>query len=925
LLTTTGGPGGEARVWDAATGQPMTPPLSRPDWVAHASFTPDGRRLFAVFMRALGKGEEYRVDALIYDANTGRELVTLVKDTYSGWEEQISVALSPDGRLAAILMMEGAGGQVFDTVTGQPVREVGEASGAAFSPDSRRLVLRQRNSVWIQDVATGKVVVPNLAHGLGVVDARFSPDGHRVVTLTEDGGRWVWRATTGALVAGPAGHGPGQSGSVTLSPNGLHGIPGYSDRVWHLGTGEAITAPLKPASGAVFSPDGGRVATVAGAGVALLWDIAWKPPEVLPSEHQGIASFPSPDGTRLLVLSNDGTAQVWDTTTGQRVGLPLKPPGARFFGPREQVSWSANGRRLLMNRWAPSGGAIFEVGDTSTGRWVRLHQQAERFPDVSLSPDGNRVLTVSDGIAQVWDAETGRELFPALAHEGLSRAAFSPDGRRLLTAGAEAWLRDAATGRPLLPAVTPGGKVEHLQFSPSGDRFLIGTHDQEQGTSAIRTWDTTTGRPAATVLELPAVCRAVDFSPDGRFLFTTRAGGEDLVPEARVWDAATARPIGPPLKHFRHWAASFSPDGRLVLTAGSDDTMRLYDTATGRAVSPPLPPGGPRSEFSPDSRLLRHAGRVWDTATGEPVTPPGDDRRVWQLPPDERPLEDLERLAQVLSGRRIDEAGGYVPVEAAAFRESWTALVAKYGRSFLAAGAAEALAWHRQAARDCAAAEEWPGAILHLDRLIDAAPASAKLHYDRGAAHAALGRWDRAADDFARAQDPHKQALTLLAAGRDGEYRRACAALLKNVGLTEHADLAQKAAWACALAADAGVGRDRVVTLAEVAVAKDEKSFPNVRALGAALYRAGRYEEAVTRLSEATILSQDAPTAWLFLAMAQHRMGKTDEARQWLNKVAQWLAEAGAQGQSLTWVERLEVKLLRAEAEALFKAPPGNP
>ncbi len=46
-----------ARVWDAATGQPITPPMKHEDNVSHAAFSPDGRRVVtASGIRRRGSG-----------------------------------------------------------------------------------------------------------------------------------------------------------------------------------------------------------------------------------------------------------------------------------------------------------------------------------------------------------------------------------------------------------------------------------------------------------------------------------------------------------------------------------------------------------------------------------------------------------------------------------------------------------------------------------------------------------------------------------------------------------------------------------------------------------------------------------------------------------------------------------------------------
>ena len=106
------------------------------------------------------------------------------------------------------------------------------------------------------------------------------------------------------------------------------------------------------------------------------------------------------------------------------------------------------------------------------------------------------------------------------------------------------------------------------------------------------------------------------FSPDGRRVLTASLDGT-----VRLWDLAQDRAIALLLGHVSHEGINriaMSPDGRRIVTAGLDGAARLWDAATGQPSTPPLVPCGfGHAAFSPDATRIitatfRGGARLWD-------------------------------------------------------------------------------------------------------------------------------------------------------------------------------------------------------------------------------------------------------------------------------------------------------------------------
>jgi WD40 repeat protein/serine/threonine protein kinase/tetratricopeptide (TPR) repeat protein len=858
------------------------------DLVRTVAWSPNGRWLAS----ATGRwGTTQPGEIKVWDAATGQEVHTL--RGHSG--PIMCVAFSPDSqRLASASVMFGApknaaGVKIWDVTLGQELRTLPDVAGhvfsVAFSPDGQRLATAGGDGlVRLWDSATGDQIGRLQGHTSNVFSVAFSPDGQRLASCGWDGTARVWELTGDRpplILRAPA-----DLRSVAFSPDGRRLATASYDQtvqLWDLASAKELftyRGHAGPVLSVVFSPDNQRVASADDTGQVKLWDAATGREVLTIRGHTGsvLSVAFSPDGWRLASGSLDQTVKVWDLTGEQE----SRVPGGYADGALG-VAFSPDSRRLAAAGWRSSSGRkesrvrIWDLASNQGPQFWAGH--TDYVTSVAFSPDGQALASGSeDTTVRVWSVKKAQTYFILKKHtRGITSVAWSPDSQCLASASSDQTivLWDADTGQELSTLSGHAGTVTCVAFAPDGQHLASGSQDR-----TVKIWNLTRRQVEVTFQE-PGPVTSLAFSPDGQYLAT--AGGDATI---RLWDVTIGQVMGEFTNSLRTLrghtdvvsSLSFSGDGRRLASASGDWTVRIWDTASGH-----------------EALTLRGGGHSTSSLAFSP---------------------DGRHLASAVDTVKIWGAGEWTPAAQAA----------------RAQGAAQgALAWHEREAQSCAQSGRWFAAIFHLQHAIAAEPSRWVLYGRRGNAHAELGQFEQAAADFTRGLEIapdhlglwHHRAILYLSAGDSAGYQGACKIMLQRCPRSRDPN---SMAWMCTLAPDAVADPTLPVQLAKEALLARPGDYASLNTLGAALYRSGEYSAAIEQLNEARKKSGKGGSAfdWLFLAMAHQRTGQTAQARQSLDKAVQTInraaleqTEGAAPAAALSWNERLELQILRREAEAI--------
>lgn len=413
----------------------------------------------------------------------------------------------------------------------------------------------------------------------------------------------------------------------------------------------------------------------------------------------------------------DGDSQL-AVSLGVEANLVASPPPPQSSLTLAEVAFAPGVRRVYASQGTTvnavalsaderlvvaAGSEGVTVFDASSGEVVTslALTSSSGISALAISPDGTRIVTGSEsGAIAIWDAATGASVFEFVrVHDrAVNSLSYSSDRAKLVSAGSDnrvvVW--DVANGSPITQHTLHRGTVTGARFWPQDDRIVVSAGRD----SAIIAYDIV-ANAAIRTLSTDMVHLSLDLRPDGLEALTGGDGGRvqtwplnlDLA-QAQQQTAQTVIPLSV-ATYTGHTtttssaAVAYADDGRLVVSAGADGQLLVWDTATTALLRSFTVPG--TGEFTSlmvsadgDQALSGGAStgaaflRLWDvTSAAIVIDMPGHTgRAVAVFRPDgrtvlsggrdddpENPDDDQQgnslRLFDVATGRTVQQLTGH--------------------------------------------------------------------------------------------------------------------------------------------------------------------------------------------------------------------------------------------------------------------------
>lgn len=350
--------------------------------------------------------------------------------------------------------------------------------------------------------------------------------------------------------------------------------------------------------------------------------------------------------SRLLAVAASGTVvsgdssgvRVWDLADGAERFVILPADVRPKEGYRDEVSAVVLSPDRSLVIVCFQRGAL-EIWSLAAGQLERTIAGPERPLSAAVTPDERYLIEGFRENLCVWDLTPGSIRY--WLDRGAEVIATSLTGDAFVVDGRTIGIFDVETGLTKGELQCPG-RLTAIAATPDGATVIVGgawdssphilAYDVVSG-HLLREFRGHTVNPDPYWRELSAHIKALAITPDGTTLLS--AGGDDTV---RVWNVASGD-MEAVFDHRGPVALAILPDGHSAISAGYDDAVRVWRLSGLKAETRIQRHTGSvfAVALSPDGKWILSGGedcivRVWDAMTLEPVgVLEGHKRRIYAI------------------------------------------------------------------------------------------------------------------------------------------------------------------------------------------------------------------------------------------------------------------------------------------------------